>query len=304
MKRFLLFLTLALALLSHAFAQGSSDDDANGVLDEGVFTNQRYGITFTLPAGWQSVTEEQRQTIEQRMNTTTSDVRPFVVLLHPSPNGEPPDVIFVSGARINPFAGISRNSAIAYFKALPKSKTSQVIRPADSFLLGGLLVARQDFQMTFGGRQEYMAHMAIVIRDRLISLQVNSVSRDRLEQGVQAVVDNTEFEPDWISRARKPAAAGEPQKPLRVSESVLMGLVQTKVAARLPDGLDGKSIKVPVNMHVLVSAGGDVEKVWVFEGLATLAWPAVEAVRQWHFRPYVVDQKALPVESTISFDFR
>jgi len=304
MNRFLLLPLLCLCLFVQALAQGSANDDVSGVLDEGVYTNERYGFTFTVPQGWQPVSEEQLQAIEQRMNTGATDVRPFIVLLRPAPNGEPPDLIFISGARLKPFSGISRNAAMAYFKALPKSKTTRVIRPADSFLLGGMLVAREDFQSASDGREEYMANMAILIRDRLISVQVSSVSAERMEQAVQTASDNTEFEPDWVSRSNKSEPANPEEKPARISEATLLGLLQTKVAAQLPEGLEPSEIKMPISMHVLVSAKGDVQKVWVFEGLSTLAWSAVQAVRQWHFRPYLQDHKPVPVESTITFFFR
>lgn len=362
MRRFFSAFVLALAMLmscSMAFAAPSdTDTDINGDLEDGVYSNSRYGFSLHVPQGWQVAPEEARQTVEKTTYpSSAADTRLFLLLVRPGANpvqtdpssantakdGVPappdapsasavPDVITVVGAKFGSTVGVSYNTAMVYLKTAAKSKTSKVIRQADAFWMGGTQVARQDTVSAEGGREQYTAHMLLAIRDRLISFQVHSATRERMEEGVGVVAAIVEFEPDWQARSNSHEAQGRdcgtalvdgsgaareggcatpgggtsviaPQR-VRVSESVLQGLLVSKVAPELPSGLEPEMIKAPVQMRVLVGADGTVEKIWVFEGSAELAWNAVSAVRQWRFKPYALEGQPVKVEGTLTVDFK
>lgn len=325
MRRVLSALVLAVAMLaSCSMALAVADDDINGDLEDGVYSNSAYGFSFRVPQGWQVAPEETRQAVEKATySSSAADTRLFLLLVRIGAKaGDTPDAITLLGAKYGSTGGVSFNTAMVYLKAAGKSKTSKVIRPADAFFVGGTQVARQDVVTTENAREQYTANMLLAVRDRLISFQVHSATRERMEEAVSAIAGAVDFEPDWQAR-RNGAGASQsgcatpedcatrgggtsgiaPQR-IRVSEAVLKGLLVSKVAPELPGGVEPEMIKAPVQMRVLVGVDGSVQKIWVFEGAAELAWNAVSAVRQWKFKPYAVEGQPVQVEGTVTVDFK
>jgi TonB family protein len=75
------------------------------------------------------------------------------------------------------------------------------------------------------------------------------------------------------------------------------------------------SPKSPVDVHsadaqgkivlkTVVDENGKVDGVRLVEGNAILATAAMQAVRQWRYRPYVRDGKALPFQTVVIIDFQ
>lgn len=305
--------TILLALVSSAALAltvplSSGEDEADGWLEDGVYTNRVYSFTLKVPPGWQVTSEQSRAAYATELNKgSRSDARAFLMLFRPvQVAGNIPDLIVVAGAKTGMAAGVSRNAGMAYFKAQKRPKNTEVVRTASPFLLGGLLVAREDVHTrTEDGRDQYVANMLIVVRDRIISFQAYSATRPGMEQIVDVIGAATEFQPDWVARSANSAGSDPPtQERVRLSQDSLMALVEKKVRPELPDSMSETPVNVSIEMHVLVSAEGDVEKIWVFEGPPMLTWPAVQAVSKWKFRPYLVNGKAVPIESTLTVDFQ
>jgi protein TonB len=54
----------------------------------------------------------------------------------------------------------------------------------------------------------------------------------------------------------------------------------------------------------VVDENGKVEGLRLVEGNAALASAAIEAVKQWRYRPYVRDGKAQPFQTVVILDFQ
>jgi hypothetical protein len=300
----LLWITFG-AALGHAVAPSSPEDDADGWIENGVYTNQVYSFDFKIPAGWQVVPDDKRGNYAAELNRgRNADARVFLMLYRPAKTqGVLPDIIVVAAAKTGLAAGISRKAAMVFFKAEKRPKNSEVIRAASPFLLGGLLVAREDLHVRSDAGEQFMANMLIAVRDRMITFQAYSGTRAGMEEGTDAIVSATEFQPDWINRSLSPQA-DPPGARVRLAQDSLLALVEKKVPPEIPDSLSETPVNVTIDMHVLVSATGEVEKIWVFEGMPQLSWPAVEAVSKWKFHPYMVNGKAVPIESTLTVAFQ
>jgi TonB family protein len=59
-----------------------------------------------------------------------------------------------------------------------------------------------------------------------------------------------------------------------------------------------------VILKAVVDENGKVEGLRLVEGNATLATAAIEAVKQWRYRPYVRDGKAQPFQTVVIVDFQ
>jgi periplasmic protein TonB len=59
-----------------------------------------------------------------------------------------------------------------------------------------------------------------------------------------------------------------------------------------------------VVLKEVVDENGKVEGVRLVEGNAALATAAINAVKQWRYRPYVRDGKAQPFQTVVLVDFQ
>ena len=73
----------------------------------------------------------------------------------------------------------------------------------------------------------------------------------------------------------------------------------TYPAAARKGGVEGTVV-----LKTVVNASGAVEGVRLVEGNAVLAANAISAVKQWHYRPYMRDGKALPFQTIVLVEFQ
>jgi protein TonB len=59
-----------------------------------------------------------------------------------------------------------------------------------------------------------------------------------------------------------------------------------------------------VTLHVIIGTDGSVKEVTPTGGHPLLVPAAVVAVRQWRYRPFLLDGDPIEVDTTVSVDFR
>jgi TonB family protein len=101
-----------------------------------------------------------------------------------------------------------------------------------------------------------------------------------------------------------PAASQEasPQG-VPVGQSVMVDQIVTKVAPIYPPLARQARIQAPVVLKVLISKSGDVEKIELVSGHPMLAPAAIEAVKQWKYKPYLVNGDPVEVATTVTVNF-
>jgi protein TonB len=62
-------------------------------------------------------------------------------------------------------------------------------------------------------------------------------------------------------------------------------------------------IEGPVVLQAVISKQGTIENLKVLSGHPLLVAAAVEAVRQWHYRPYILNNEPVEVETEITVNF-
>lgn len=76
------------------------------------------------------------------------------------------------------------------------------------------------------------------------------------------------------------------------------------VLPKYPVGAPSADAQGTVVLKAVIDENGGVGALRVVEGNATLAAAAIEAVKQWRYRPYVRDGKTLPFQTVIIVDFQ
>ena len=98
------------------------------------------------------------------------------------------------------------------------------------------------------------------------------------------------------------AQVSTPQR-VRVSQGVEQGLILTKVDPIYPPLARRARIQGTVILKVVINKSGDVENLQLFSGHPMLAPAALDAVRQWKYKPYLLNGAPVEVETRVMVNF-
>jgi protein TonB len=104
----------------------------------------------------------------------------------------------------------------------------------------------------------------------------------------------------------KPAATvvrPEPRAPIRVSTAVEEGLLIRKTVPVYPAIAKAAGIGGTVRLAATISRNGTIENLRVTGGPAMLQQAALDAVKTWVYRPYLLDGQPVEVETTVDVIF-
>jgi TonB family protein len=90
---------------------------------------------------------------------------------------------------------------------------------------------------------------------------------------------------------------------VRVSREFAQGLVVKKIYPAYPPLARQARIQGTVVLRVEINKSGDVENVQLFSGHPMLAPAAIEAVRQWKYKPYLLNGEPVNVETQVTVNF-
>jgi len=91
---------------------------------------------------------------------------------------------------------------------------------------------------------------------------------------------------------------------IRVSQGVSQGLVIKRVQPKYPSNALSAHIEGAVQIEATINKEGTVVNPKVLSGEPTLAAAAVEAVRQWRYKPYYLDGDPVEIQTQITVNFK
>src|SRR6202789_3299525 len=93
-----------------------------------------------------------------------------------------------------------------------------------------------------------------------------------------------------------------PQR-VRVSQGVTQGLLIRKVQPNYPPLARQARIQGSVLLQAEISKDGSIENLHLLSGHPMLAPAAIEAVKQWKYKPYILNGEPVEVETQITVNF-
>lgn len=90
---------------------------------------------------------------------------------------------------------------------------------------------------------------------------------------------------------------------VRVSQRFAQRLLRKKVNPKYPEDAREAGIQGQVLLRVLISKNGDVSTVTLISGPDALAPAAIEAVKRWKYRPYLLNGQPLEVDTEVVINF-
>jgi bla regulator protein BlaR1 len=109
------------------------------------------------------------------------------------------------------------------------------------------------------------------------------------------------------SRAGAPAAKSplpsDAAAPVQVSQEVMSRQILKKVPPEYPEAAKRDHIQGVVVLDATIGKTGDVENLRIVSGHPQLVPAAIEGVKQWKYRPYLVNGQPVDVETEIDVHF-
>ncbi len=93
-----------------------------------------------------------------------------------------------------------------------------------------------------------------------------------------------------------------PDGTVRVSGGVIAGHLLNKVTPVIPREVLNARVSGVVVMHVIIGKDGNVETVSVISEAPAMRQPVVDAVKQWTYRPYLLNGHPVKVGTTVTCD--
>jgi len=95
----------------------------------------------------------------------------------------------------------------------------------------------------------------------------------------------------------------EPVKRVRISQGVTRGMVISKIEPKYPTIAVAARITGVVLLKAIISKEGTITELQVVNGHPVLIPAAIDAVKQWRYRPYLLNGEPVEVETTIIVNF-
>lgn len=105
----------------------------------------------------------------------------------------------------------------------------------------------------------------------------------------------------WTTQAQQ---REQPAKqPVVVKSGVMVGLMLKRVDPRYPTKAKLDHIQGEVILNAIIDKEGNIKNLKVVSGDPILADAAEEAVKQWKYRPYLLEGQPVEVKTTITVRF-
>lgn len=133
----------------------------------------------------------------------------------------------------------------------------------------------------------------IVVHFKFNQGQVSASSQSPQQQG----------ETDKRQAIERPSLPPVPAGVMRISGRVMDGFVEKKVDPVYPADSIALDARGTVIVLVTIGKSGEVRDAQVVSGPSRFRDAASDAVKQWHYRPYVVEDEVVDVQTMVKLDF-
>jgi protein TonB len=100
-----------------------------------------------------------------------------------------------------------------------------------------------------------------------------------------------------------PIVKAAPPKKLSISSGVMQGNLMQKTVPQYPAIAKAARIQGTVVLQATISKAGSIENLRVISGPPMLQQSAMDAVRSWRYKPYLLNGEPVEVETTVNVVF-
>ena len=100
-----------------------------------------------------------------------------------------------------------------------------------------------------------------------------------------------------------PKVQAAPPKKVNISAGVAQGMLIQKTTPMYPPIAKAARVSGTVVIQAMISKQGTIEDLHVVSGPAMLQQAALDAVKTWRYRPYLLNNEPVEVETTVNVIF-
>ncbi len=104
-------------------------------------------------------------------------------------------------------------------------------------------------------------------------------------------------------QGQRPVVRQAPRAPIRVSSAIVAGLLVQKTIPEYPPIAKAAGVQGTVVLEATISKTGTIENLRVTGGPLVLQQTALDAVKTWRYRPYLLNGQPVEVETTVNVVF-
>ena len=101
----------------------------------------------------------------------------------------------------------------------------------------------------------------------------------------------------------KPKVKAEPPKKVNISAGVMQGMLLLKTQPVYPPIAKAARVQGTVVLQATISKTGSIDNLRVVDGPPMLRQSAIDAVKTWRYRPYLLNNEPVEVDTQINVIF-
>jgi TonB family protein len=318
MKRVWFYL-LATAILSCGFglaqppSPGSSSSSSgtlrfeDGAIANGVYSNECLGFSYPIPAGWEVNGAVTGGGKAKRLSYKSL----ALLFLQPEKGKLPGSRILLTARDAAGEKGTAEDFVTNAVSEQLNSPTEhrELVRDTFAVYYGGKHFFRSDYKGALhDGVPLFFAYVYTEFRGYFIGATLASGTPEGLDEAAGSLHEIS-FQEDQANPKCSASSDGAPTSGVvdstrvRISQGVATGLIINKVQPDYPPLARQARIQGQVVLQALIDKDGNIEKLDLVSGHPMLAPAALQAVKQWKYKPYLLNGEPVKVQTEIIVNF-
>ncbi len=270
----------------------------NGTIANGIYSNECFGISLPIPAGWE-VNDEVTAGGKARHRSDKS-----LVLLFLHQQGKPGGIILSawdSAGHSDSAQDFVSDAVHAQIKLATEQR--KLVRDTSAVDYGGRHFFRSDYKALMRDSTPlYLAYVYTGFREYFIGETLASASPEGLDEAANSL-ERISFQEDQVNHKCVMGPDDATTSLVRLEQGVSTGLLIKKVLPDYPPLARVSRIQGQVVLKAWIDKNGNIENLTLVSGHPMLAPAAIEAVKQWKYKPYLQNGQPVKVETQIVVNF-
>jgi TonB family protein len=274
-----------------------------GLFHDNAYSNDYFGIYYPLSRDWVLDTHVMRNQLLAQGNSKSGSVLLAAIHIPQDDDYLRADTSFtvlaMGGDRTyKPEDCKSELESVA--NELHSRKEGQQKGDLTQFGIAGHDFYRADFEFRVG--VDHRTWLCSPVGDYLLQWNIVGWSKQAIEAAVSTLNSITPTPPP-LAKPETPAESPKAAERVHVAQGVTAGLLVKKVNPVYPEEARRARIQGVVRLSAVITRNGDIADLEILDGPLELAVSAVNAVRKWKYRPYLLMGSPVEVQSEIMVNY-
>jgi protein TonB len=285
------------AKLQMASSPPGADTKIDGSFLDQTYTNEYFTLSYPLPAEWVVETELIRKRLVSEKQSHAGNLLLAAVHIPQDLTELRADSSFIVLA-VPRSAAANTENCRQYLDTLAtslrSSKSAKRKGELSEYTVAGHQFLRANFEYRSGTSDR--AVICSPAADYLLLWKVDGSFWESVDEAASTIYAIVPWPPEQAGSSKTNAQ-------IRISGNDSVGLLLSRVQPVYPAAARENHIKGAVRMQVVISKTGDVVNLELLEGPIELAMSAVTAVRQWKYRPYLLNGEPVAISTAVVVNY-